>query len=391
MTIDLLCKVVDNYGDIGFVYRLAKGLRERLPESEIRIIIDKLPAFKMLAPGIDPGRAVQRLSSFLVVDWNHPWEGFRKQTPRIVLECFASGRPPFFEDILFDPARKDRRLILNIEHLSAEPWVDELHLMQSATRDALVEKKIFMPGFTPGSGGLIMDSRFLADLEKWETAFCQGDVAVQAARARILDTAGIEDTNTLGAFWFTAFSYERDYTGIFKELTAFSAIRPLRFFAAAGPSQDAARLAWLESGKPFPFIALPFLEQEQWDEFLMASNFSIVRGEESLARAALIGRPFIWHAYLQENAHHLVKVKAFASLLAATLPPEPGEKLGKTFVDFNTRVQDRKDLAVSGRMADMLENYEIYKNSFRVFAKNLAGLGDLCARLVTFLQEFGIN
>ena len=48
MTLDILCKVVDNYGDIGFVYRLAKALRDVEPGIALRLHVDDLAAFSSL-------------------------------------------------------------------------------------------------------------------------------------------------------------------------------------------------------------------------------------------------------------------------------------------------------------------------------------------------------
>ena len=44
VTVDILCKVVDNYGDIGVVYRLAKALSALDPALKIRLSVDNLAA-----------------------------------------------------------------------------------------------------------------------------------------------------------------------------------------------------------------------------------------------------------------------------------------------------------------------------------------------------------
>ncbi|MDE6349393.1 MAG: elongation factor P maturation arginine rhamnosyltransferase EarP, partial [Treponemataceae bacterium] len=40
--ITILCKVVDNFGDIGFVYRLARALTERDGQLRLRLIVSDL-------------------------------------------------------------------------------------------------------------------------------------------------------------------------------------------------------------------------------------------------------------------------------------------------------------------------------------------------------------
>ena len=46
----VLCKVVDNFGDIGFVYRLSKNLCKVNPDCDIRIITNDVGTFLKLAP-----------------------------------------------------------------------------------------------------------------------------------------------------------------------------------------------------------------------------------------------------------------------------------------------------------------------------------------------------
>ena len=57
----ILCKVVDNFGDIGFVYRLAKNLVQLNPQREIRIAVDNLAAFNKIESRVDPALAEQVL------------------------------------------------------------------------------------------------------------------------------------------------------------------------------------------------------------------------------------------------------------------------------------------------------------------------------------------
>ena len=178
VTVDILCKVVDNYGDIGVVYRLAKALSALDPALKIRLSVDNLAAFKALEPAVDAEAEAQSLHGWELLRWGAAWPGFRSDPPRLVLECFACGRPDPLEEALFAPDREDVRHIVNIEYLSAEAYADELHLMPSATRSPLVKKHIFMPGFTPGTGGLIVDPDFKRAMEVWGEAKAAGREAL---------------------------------------------------------------------------------------------------------------------------------------------------------------------------------------------------------------------
>ncbi len=381
MTIDILCRVVDNYGDIGVVYRLAKALSDLDPALNLRLVVDDLAAFRALAPAVDPAREVQDLGNWTVVRWDHPWEGFRSEPPRLVLECFACGRPDFFEACLFDPELPFTAHIVNVEHLSAESWADELHRMPSLTRSARVKKSIFMPGFTAATGGLIIDRRFSRAMAAWDREEDRPALRRDLGAGLALEP-GLEDN-----FWVSVFSYERDYARIVADLAAFHRERPVLALAAAGKSQPCFMRAWEAAGRPFPAVALPFLPQETWDEVLLACDFSIVRGEETLARASLSGRPFLWQAYLQAEAHHLVKLEAFLDRVRPFLGPDSFGRLAEASLAFNRRDRDAADWRGDESILPLLRDAEAARAGFRAFSAALSAYGNMAAHLLTFLRD----
>jgi uncharacterized repeat protein (TIGR03837 family) len=63
--------------------------------------------------------------------------------------------------------------------------------------------------------------------------------------------------------------------------------------------------------------ALPYTDQNGFDEMLWACDLNLVRGEDSLVRALWAGQPLIWHIYPQDdNAHH-TKLEAFLDWMQA--------------------------------------------------------------------------
>jgi len=396
MDIDLLCKVVDNYGDIGVVYRLARALSELPDPPRLRLVVDDLEAFSAIDPAIDPSLPVQFAHGWAVYPWEGPGveaarEAFLERPARIVLECFACGRPDWledllFEDSLFDPAGGADCLIVDLEFLSAEPYAVEFHRMPSLTRSKLVRKAMFLPGFEPGTGGLIMDGSFASALLR-SSAEPERSALRDGILARLGGRPGGLAEDSSSRFWTLIFSYERDYSRIVADLASFASSRPLLALAAAGRSQDCFLRAWEAAGRPFPTLALPFMAQEAWDEILAASDFSIVRGEDSWSRAALTGRPFLWQAYPQEGRYQLVKVKAFLDRLRPHFPGSGFAFLESLHLAFNDR--DRDGIATRGEesLLPALDRYYELAGGFRAFSASLASGGNLAANLVTFLRE----
>ncbi|MBO7613252.1 MAG: elongation factor P maturation arginine rhamnosyltransferase EarP, partial [Treponema sp.] len=131
--VTILCRVVDNYGDIGFVYRLSRNLSELVPQIKLRLVVSNLESFSAMAPGLDPSKEIQQYRGWTVMDWNASdacRAEFTKNPPTLILECFQCSRPQWLEDMLFSPDWNREVQIINIEYLTAESWADDFHLLK---------------------------------------------------------------------------------------------------------------------------------------------------------------------------------------------------------------------------------------------------------------------
>ena len=450
MTVDILCKVVDNLGDIGFAYRLARALSELPNPPTLRLIVDDLVAFAGLCPGVDPEQALQRVGEWTVARWDSPGAEtealFRAERPRAVLECYACGRPDWLEAILFDADDPVPRAIVNLEYLTAESWARDFHRLPSLTRSPLVRKAVFMPGLEPGTGGLIQDRAFSALVSD-----CAAPDARYAARLEALDALSAYGSapppavfDLASAFWFFAFSYEHDFTAIVADLARFGVDRPVLALVAAGRSSGPFLDAWSRAGRPFPVLKLPLVPQPLWDRLLVASDFAIVRGEESFARACLAGQPFLWECYpfadssdSKANAGgvltkggvsangggaadggvqpecgepaqmdgHLPKVRAFLGLIRPFLPPEDYARYERLTLAFNgargeTTVcgeqNSRGEPSKCGEPSEPGELLSLLRAlppqtglsaGFAAWSGGVRNLGNLAVNLMTFLRD----
>ncbi|OHD25013.1 MAG: hypothetical protein A2Y38_01295 [Spirochaetes bacterium GWB1_59_5] len=368
VTLDILCKVVDNYGDIGVVYRLARAISELSAAPRLRLIVDDLAAFSLLEPAIDPALPIQSARGWTVLSWAGPAPGteaeyrfaYAGDPTRVVIECFACGRPDWFEALLFDPSDYALKTIVNLEYLTAEDYAGEFHMMPSLTRSSRVRKHMFLPGFTAATGGLILDEAFLRACIRHQSA----------ERYRIL-----------------VFGYERDYARIVEDIAEFELERSVQVFLASGKSQRCFMDSWERAGRPFPVEPLPFMRQEAWDALLAACDFLIVRGEDSMSRAALSGRPFLWQAYPQEGAHQLIKVRALLDRLRPHFSAAAFQPVESAFLAFNDRIKDSPDLQGRERILPLLRDEGGLAGGFAAFSELLLGNGNLASHLMTFLRE----
>jgi len=382
--ITILCKVVDNYGDIGFVYRLARALSILCPGLRLRIITDNLSSFALLAPGLDVHAPVQQCSGWTVYDWNASdvcTAAFSAVQPRIVLQCFQCGYPGWLETLLFTTKCRDRVLVVNIDYLTAEPYADDFHCLASLTRSASVKKVNFMPGFTAATGGLVLDGPFAAGVP----ALYAADHSDSTVRGLL---AGTEQS-----FRVLVFSYERDFTPVVHALSLFEREKRstcqefrLRVFAADGRGRESFLSAWNAADRPFAVTELPFLSQTEWDSLLCSMSFLFIRGEDSLSRACLSGIPFVWHAYPQDNEYQRVKVQALLDRMKPFFSSEDAVCLEKYWRLYNSSAPAAPECEREKLLYSLLDRSGQLCRGFSSFADGLRKNGDFARHLLAYLD-----
>ena len=370
LDIAILCKVVDNYGDVGFAYRLARALSALDGSVRIRFVIDNLASFALLALGIDSHAAVQQYGNWTVFDWNAAdacTASFSKAMPKIVLQCFQCPYPEWLEALLFDKKNTAIVQVVNIDYLTAEDYAEDFHCLKSLTRSSRVQKVNFMPGFTSKTGGLILDRK----------------------------SACVTAKKNPDEFSVLIFGYDRDYAPVVRALCAFEAEKrnsdervKLCAYATAGQGQTAFIKAYADSSAYFAAERLPFLAQSEWDDLLYTMDVLFIRGEDSLSRACLSGIPFVWQAYPQEDDYQLVKVEALLQRIKVFFPHDDFaivENAWKSYNASGTAFCDTEKALLA-----FLEASDRIKKYFTAFASTLIANGDFARSLLDYLRHFAL-
>jgi uncharacterized repeat protein (TIGR03837 family) len=125
--------------------------------------VDDLHAFQRIWPAIDLNLAEQSCEWVTVCAWRTP---FAPSKPaRVVIEAFGCALPEAYLSAM--SAQSPPPVWINLEYLSAEPWVAEHHGLPSPHPRLPLTKYFFFPGYTPATGGLLAE----ADLAERRTAF----------------------------------------------------------------------------------------------------------------------------------------------------------------------------------------------------------------------------
>jgi uncharacterized repeat protein (TIGR03837 family) len=321
-TLAIFCKVVDNFGDIGICWRLARQLHAE-HALEVTLWVDDLASFRRIWPDVATDAATQEVEGVLVRHWTGPDGDFAPEdVADVVIEFFGVDIPPNYIAAM---ARCEPRPVwINYEGLSAEDWVEGCHKLPSMHPRLKITKHFFFPGFTSKTGGLLRERDLLAARDAFQLN--------AAAQAGFLRSLGLAD-DELGTFKASLFCYpeapvaelfaawehgSQDVTCLVPEGVARAQVAR---FLGVEPAFDSASLragACATRGR-LRMRVIPFMRQDDYDRLLWACDFNVVRGEDSWVRAQWAGRPFIWHIYPQdENLHH-VKLRAFLRTYAGNL------------------------------------------------------------------------
>ncbi|SFB32030.1 MULTISPECIES: elongation factor P maturation arginine rhamnosyltransferase EarP [unclassified Pseudomonas] len=371
---DIFCSVVDNFGDIGVTWRLARQLVAE-HACDVRLWVDDLRAFERMCPEIDVQLDQQWQEGVEVRHWPTEWVG--APAADVVIAAFACQLPPEYMEAM---AERERTPVwMNLDYLSAEEWVVGCHRLPSVKFKG-VQKYFFFPGFRPGTGGLLRE----AGLLEQRRAF-QQDVNVQQD---FLQTLGVFPT--AGARLISLFAYEN--AGLASWLDVLSTDgRATHLLVPEGRILgDVQRWLGLErlvagdiqQRGSLTVQVIAFVRQEQYDRLLWCCDFNAVRGEDSFVRAQWAGRPLLWHIYRQDEDIHLDKLDAFLELYTAGLSPSARAALIGLWQAWNTE----GDMAQPWKM--LLEHWPEVSQHAETWCLEQGLRADLATALVNFHESW---
>ncbi|MBR0567536.1 elongation factor P maturation arginine rhamnosyltransferase EarP [Azoarcus sp. L1K30] len=301
---EIFCQVVDNFGDIGVCWRLARSLVSDHGLS-VRLWVDDWAAFSRLCPSLCAATDQAQIEGVDIRRWAEPFAAV--EPARVVVEAFACTLPPNHVDAM--AAMQTPPVWINLEYLSAEPWVAGCHGLASPHPVLPLTKYFFFPGFDAGCGGLLRESALLAQRDRWR---------LDVGRDRWLAERGIA-APAAGTRVMSMFAYEQPQLGALLAQWAAGSTPILLLVPEGRVLGDVARAfgeALLEAGAErrmgnLSLAVLPFSDQLGYDQLLWACDLNFVRGEDSFVRAQWAASPFVWHIYAQEDDAHVGKLDAF--------------------------------------------------------------------------------
>jgi len=350
---DIFCRVIDNYGDIGVCWRLARQLAAEHGR-RVRLWVDDPASLQPLCPAVDPAVDCQSVAGIEIHHWtenttvDHPAE--------VIIEAFACELPSAYLQAM--AAMEPKPCWINLEYLTAEAWAESCHGMASPHPTLPLTKYFFFPSFSVSCGGLLRENSLLAKRDGFLAALPERD-----------------------ELEISLFCYDSaPVAGLLDALAA----SPQAVLCHVPPSKPLAAVeAYLGGHGPWPIgqvliEPIAFRPLDDYDRLLWQCDINFVRGEDSFVRAQWAGKPFIWQIYRQDEGAHLIKLEAFLARYCAGMDGRLEAVVRRMFMAWNTG----GELAPAWR--DFVDHRLAIAAHNRRWGRCLASAPDLATALVNF-------
>jgi len=374
---DIFCQIVDNYGDAGVCWRLARALSRlssssvnnvECDDSRIRLFCDDLNVLNV----ITHGDAVAHGASLGVEVL--PWSA--AESPAIlasvgdvVIEAFACHLPkPYVEAMVQKTSQRvsaKQPIWINLEYLTAEAWADDMHLMPSPQNNGL-SKYFYFPGFTPKAGGVLLGD--------WDEV-TSNSLNIPTSLSSAFESCRPKSKKV------SLFNYKQAPLDAWLDSVNQVALEHgemVDVFLCADQNVSTTTQAALSSvDSAVKLIQLPFIPQEDYDYLLSVCDINLVRGEDSFVRAQWAGKPFIWDIYPQSDLAHEVKLDAF---------------LERYFEEGSAKLRAIGMSAMKwGSASDWWPHLNAWTSHSEVWRQKLMSLGHLEGKILDFVKSQEIS
>jgi len=381
---DIFCVVVDNYGDIGVCWRLARQLAGEFGVV-VRLWVDDLGSFRRLSGQIDASLPVQHLHGVEIRLWGLPFA--EVEPAQIVIEAFACDLPERYVEAMARQATKP--FWVNLEYLSAEAWVEGCHGLPSPHLRLPLIKYFYFPGFSGKTGGLLLENdlfsrrdKFLADAVMQENFWGSLGVPKRMPGEKRVSLFCYENP-CVAALLTVWMSGAQMTTCLIPEGRILPQVAA--FFGRTALSAGDV----LQQGNLRVHV-LPLVEQDEYDKLLWACDINFVRGEDSFVRAQWAAKPFVWHIYPQHDGVHMKKLDAMLDLYSKGLQAQCALDVKTLWHGWNAGVAPEQpgDNITAGHWNDFLLHQSVLLRHADLWARHLA-VNNLALNLLDFSRKVG--
>lgn len=312
----IFCKVIDNFGDLGVCWRLARQLASE-QQHTVTLWVDDWATVQYMTRQASNSESTQ-IAHVVFRHWSddqclvqamalepHPvdWliEGFGCRLPDALLSQIAQQSPP--------------ACWVNLEYLSAEAWIKDCHGLISDHPRLNIRQHFFFPSVTPESGGLLREQGLLEQIDTFQQhnfwqkyGIHSSDFSMKISLFAYAHVPLVELLNQL-----------RDYpTRVLIAVTDSAHRQAVQDWLVTQALGLPPHQAVVECGS-LTLLRLPFLSHTEFDQLLWACDLNLIRGEDSCVRAMWTAQVWLWHIYPQDEDAHQDKLSAMITAMQQVL------------------------------------------------------------------------
>lgn len=345
-TLSIFCNVIDNFGDAGFCLRLARDLSHLY---KVELLCDNLETLNKIKEKLEIN------DNLKILKW--PQNNNDYHLTDIIIEAFSCRLPKF----CYEKIKEKGALVIELEYLTAERFAEECHGLKSFTNG--IESYFFFPGFTNKTGGVIIEKE-------------------------LIDFNYQSNNLNKNKFFINIFSYKTAPLKKFFKIL-FRCKKNFEINVFEGLAQDclneslSLNLGVEENIKinNCNIKILKMVPQSKFDELLFKADLNLVRGEDSIVRAMLSGKPFLWNIYPQSEDAHKEKLKALFARM-------------RDHIQDSNNINRIEDINLSyNHYGDALENLDLFEfypawlQISKIWSEHLKSLGSLTDNLHKFIED----
>ena len=354
----IYCKVVDNWGDAGVCWRLSRYLA--LQSATVTLWIDQPGVLSQLK--VTPQVAVE--CGITVRQWteseSRTSSHTRAHAPDLIITAFGCDLPAPVQAAIAEE-HPQQTLWINLEYLSAEPWVETHHGLPSVKADG-TRQIYFMPGFTTKTAGLL------------------GPEPQPVNALQLANQLGIQKNHPAQRI-ASLFAYADAPLSALQNIA-----EPWQLLVPT--AIELSELAALEGHAHIEIKRLPTLSQAEYDALLSVCDLNFVRGEDSWVRAQWAAKPFIWQPYRQAEQLHIAKLDAFLDKVQTYgFNGTNAHSWCKTWREANQAwSRNAPATALTALMNQSQQQWQQFSEPFTVWRNHLARQTELSTGIVEYLN-----
>lgn len=372
---DIFCRVVDNYGDIGVCWRLARQLVAE-HSLNVRLWVDDFHTFSKICPEITANEKKQFTQGVEIRHWpaDFSQENFAP-VGDVVIEAFACDLPDEYLKAMAIMAQPP--FWINLEYLSAEDWIEEHHGLVSPHPQYPLVKYFFFPGFGRKSGGLLREKNYDGKRNKFNPSSFIKEFNLPAKKN--------------SALWISLFTYQNKALSDLLSVWASDTVPIVCLLPAGQLSRSILSFFNRSHAHPGEVLTkgnltlqlIPFVPQERYDELLWLCDLNFVRGEDSFVRAQWAEKPFVWHIYPQTEDDHHRKLSAF---LVKCLPDNNQDNSWAQAVKAFWWAWERGE-NIATQWPNFRSVLPLFSTHLKAWSSQLQRAPDLASALVSFVDK----